>query len=596
MGSSLAATDLAPYAYRFAGFRLETDGTLLRDGTPLHLQPDELAVLRLLLARAGEIVAPLELKRALWGETHRPGNEVSKCVASLRARLQPADCIQNVYKRGYRISAAVEPAGPRPTAALPRLAILPFAAGFGVPEYLARSVTEETMERLTGARVPIVSILAGVSVSTLARRGLPAREIGRALDADLVLAGQLLAVPGRNRVRAEMIRARDGAELWVEDLLMESGRIGALTKLVDRLTARLHSGGLSISAVAEPAAEIESSPHRTEAYELFQRAHHEWLTLERHRMVDALGDLMRAIELNQSLMAARVDLANLCVTQGIYGVMSPVIEAGVVRRAAERIPDDVAGADALLPSLGWIDFHVGHNLPAALDAFARSAHLPYDPWTTRVRVLFALSRRRFREAIDLISAAIALDPYSPWHHSRLAWALHLAGDSAASVAQIRKTMALFPGHDGALYGAIILAYNGEAARVAEQGAALDARSLHFDLTTATYAYALACAGRGDEARELLDRLQWFGRERFVQSTFAAAAYVALGEYEAALAALRHSLEDRCPWFFQTLADPRLKPLWDHPEFQAMESILPTMEAEAEKAHEPRIFLARRESA
>ena len=135
-------------------------------------RPEELAVLRLLLARAGEIVTPLELKRTLWGEAHVASDSVSRCVASLRARLQPADCIQSVYKRGYRITAVVQPAGRRPAGALPRLAILPFAAGFGVPEYLGMAVAEEAMERLKGARYAIASIVARDSVFTLARRGL----------------------------------------------------------------------------------------------------------------------------------------------------------------------------------------------------------------------------------------------------------------------------------------------------------------------------------------------------------------------------------------------------------------------------------------
>jgi DNA-binding winged helix-turn-helix (wHTH) protein/tetratricopeptide (TPR) repeat protein len=585
MRRSLAAAGSAPFAYRFAGFRLRPDGTLLRGETPLYLPPREVALLRLLLARAGDIVSPLELKRALWDEKHVSSDTLSRCFATLRARLQPADCIQSVYKRGYRISAAVQPARPRPARALPRLAILPFAAGFGVPEYFSMAVTEEAMERLAGARYPIVSILARDSVFALARRGLAAHEIGRTLQADLVLTGLLLATPGHDRLRAEMFRAEDGAQLWVEDLLVERDRIGALTsELVSRLTFRLHSGGLSISAAAEPAAESEFSPHRREAHELFLRAHHEWQTFERHRMQDALGGLLRAIELDPSLMAARVDLANLCVTQAIYGVISPMIEAGMVRRASERIPDDAADADALLPSLGWVDFHVDHNLPAALKAFARSAHLPHDPWISRARVLFALSRHRFREAIDLLNAAIALDPYSPWMQARLAWAFHLAGDSAASIAQARQALELFPEHGGSLlYGAIILSYNGEAARATEMRDALAARSLHFDLATATYAYTLACAGRGDEARELLERLQWLGRERFVQNTFNAAVYVVLGEPDAALAELRASLENRCPWFFQTLADPRLKPLWGRPEFEEMRGILTEMEAEAEKA-------------
>ena len=67
---------------------------------PLELAAEEAAVLRLLLMRAGEIVSPLELKRAVWGEEHASSDIVAKCIASLRERLQPADCIESVYKRG----------------------------------------------------------------------------------------------------------------------------------------------------------------------------------------------------------------------------------------------------------------------------------------------------------------------------------------------------------------------------------------------------------------------------------------------------------------------------------------------------------------
>jgi len=200
--------------------------------------------------------------------------------------------------------------------------------------------------------------------------------------------------------------------------------------------------------------------------------------------------------------------------------------------------------------------------------------------------MFALSRARFDEANDLLRAAIQLDPYSPGLHARLGWALHLAGEAEASVDQIRKAISQFTEHDGAhLYGAIILAHNGEAARAVELGRALAARSAHFDLATSAHAYALVCAGRKEEARTLLERLQWLSRERFVMSTFDAATYVAMDEDEAALEVLRMANENRCPWFFQMLADPRLLPVRRRPEFERMRSLLRTMEAEAEKGED-----------
>jgi hypothetical protein len=70
------------------------------------------------------------------------------------------------------------------------------------------------------------------------------------------------------------------------------------------------------------------------------------------------------------------------------------------------------------------------------------------------------------------------------------------------------------------------------------------------------------------------------RERFVLSTLNAATHVVLGEADAALEELRAANENRCPWFFQMLADPRLTPLKGRPQFAALEASLAAMEADA----------------
>ena len=233
----------------------------------------------------------------------------------------------------------------------------------------------------------------------------------------------------------------------------------------------------------------------------------------------------------------------------------------------------------MLPVRGWVDFHVGHNLPAALWAFSQSAHLRHDPWITRVRAMFALSRHRFGEAIGVLGAALREDPYSPWLHNRLAWALHLDGQARESVAQTEQGMRLFPEHEATgMYGSIILAFNGKGERALDLAERLALRLPYFDLATAVHAYALACVGRAEESRAILERLQWLGRERFVLKSFTPAAYVALGDAESALAELRAAREDRCPWYFQMLADPRLEPLRARPEFQEMRAALTRMEA------------------
>jgi DNA-binding winged helix-turn-helix (wHTH) protein/tetratricopeptide (TPR) repeat protein len=562
----------------------------------VHIPPKELAALRLLLAHPGQIVSPLQLKHTLWGDVHVTSDSVPKCLSSLRAKLEPEDCIQTVYKRGYRFTAEVHRQS-EPTAKVPpRLAILPFATMHFVPKHLGSAIAEETIVRLSNVQSPVLSVLARDSVFTLVTRGFTAQQIGETLKADLVLTGSLSAISSQYRLRAEMIRVEDGTQIWVEDLLVDQNQVAGLeTELAQRLAWRqgawvLGNGvsssksnqvGLYLAAAAAPPVHQESNPERREAYDNFLRGRHEWQSLHRHRMQDGLQQLLRAIEVDPTLISAKIDLAHLCVTQAFYGFMSPSIQAEIVHRTAESIQDILRQAETLLPALGWVDFHFDRNLPEALCSFFASAHLPHGPWTTRLRAMFALSRGRFDEAITLLRAAIQVDPYAPWLQCRLAWALHLDGQAAESLRQIQLTLGLFPEHEFTnLYGSLILAFNGEAARAVHLAHDLGKRLPFFDLATAAHAYALACDGRKDQSLTILERLQWLGRERFLLRSFTPAVQVALGELDAAVEELQVANESRCPWFFQMLADPRLKPLHGNLDFERMRAILPAMEAEA----------------
>jgi DNA-binding winged helix-turn-helix (wHTH) protein/tetratricopeptide (TPR) repeat protein len=567
--------------YRFASLTLESDGTLRRGSTSIHLPPKELEALRLLLAHAGETVSPLQLKKALWGDVHVTEDSVPRCISSLRARLKPEECIQTVYKRGYRISVQVRRHGIVSQGWQPRLAIMPFVTGLNVPEYLGRAITEQTVARLRSTRLAPGMMQAMDSVFTLAERGLSSNQVGEALHADLVLKGSLSLLPAHYRLRAEMIRVEDGAQIWVEDLLAaRTHGAGVESELVDRLVSRLGNGEISLNAAAA-VLEEDGNPARREAIELFQRGHHESQTLQRRRMEGGQQLLLRATELDPSLIAAHVDLANLCITQAFLGFVAPSAAAEMVRRCAHAILGRFPGAEAILPALGWVRFHADHDLNGALEAFAASAHLPHDTCTTRARVMFALSRHRFGEAIELLKAALNEDPYSPWLHARLGWACHLAGEGAISLDQIERVITMCPRHEAAvLYGSVILSWHGDAKRGVQVAEELIQRSPQFDMATAVHGYALACTDRRDEARAILERLQWQSRERYVLRSFVPAVYVALGDLEGAVAELRAVEEARCPWFFQMLADPRLKPLRRHPEFVRMQQTLARIEAAA----------------
>lgn len=551
----------------FEPFRLEADGTLWRNGQVVHLAPKELSALRLLLTHAGRIVTPLQLKHALWDDVHVSADSVPKCMSSLRARLLPDDCIQTVYKRGYRLTTKIKPLGNAAgTAPLPRLAVLPFDTGYTVAEHLGTAIAEETIAHLGQLSHPVAQLVARDSVFALAAEQKTARQVGEMLKADYVLTGTLRAMTHSYRLRAELVRVADNVQVWVEDLLVPQNRIdGVQAELVERLALRMESGSMLPGPVNH--FPLKRSPHQREAYEFYLRGHQEWQSMQRHRMQDGLQKLLRSIELDPDLMAARTDLAHVASAMACYGFLAPTVAAEYIRHAAANVDDDSPEIEALLPSIGWMHYHLDRNADAAAEAFQRSEHLPHDLWTSHLRVMYALSQGRFEAAIEHLTGCLEMDPYSPWLRSRLGWALHLAGEKKASVHQIEEAVRLFPGYDGTcFYGSIILAYNGMGQKAVDLASHLTQRLNSFDLGTAAHAYTLACAGQADEARMMIERLQWLSRERFVLTAFTAAVHVRLGETQAALGELQTADQQRCPWFFQTLADPRLADLQGEAEF------------------------------
>jgi len=462
--------------------------------------------------------------------------------------------------------------------------IMPFASGQNVAEHLGPSIADEVTARVTATGPLWVSVLARDSVFTLAQRGQTAVQVGEALHADLVMTGTLLALPTHFRLRVEMIRVQDGTQVWVEDMLAGRDEILELeSQLVERLLFRLE--GESASTAGAPPGKTH---HRPDAHEIFLRGHYEWRG-QAHLTQGGMQHLIQATELDPSLLPAQVELARLCVTHEFYGFLPPHAAARQLRRIGDSISDIGSQAPSLLPILGWMNFHFDRDLEGALDQFSASADLPHDRTTTRVRVMFALSRQRFEEALGWLRPALIEDPYAPWLHACLAWTQHLAGEPGKSVDTIERALSQFPDHETTqLWGAVLLSFNGQAERGARLAQELVRRSPYFDLATAVQAYALASAGQKDESFGILERLQWLSRERFVIRSFTAAAFAALGARDEAISELKAANDMRCPWFFQMLADPRLEPLRGMPEFEQMRMSAQRMETFAESNLEVKV--------
>jgi len=563
------------FGFTFGNLHLEPDGTLLRGGETIHLTPKELAALRVLLTHPGHIVTAAQLKESLWPDVHVTDDSVPRCISSLRARLGSDAHIRTIYKRGYRFESAVHPFGSTDEEGIPRLAIVPFTVGFGVPEYLGAAIAEDAGTHLLAFDPAPVRLSPRDAVWALAESGVSPRELGRRLSADLVLTGAVQASTLFLRVRAQMLRVSDGSQIWVEEAMGPREHYTVVQhQLLDRLLYRLGvPPAIAISASSSGQEDVEVSAQQA----LFQ-GRFEGRSRDAQHMSSAVELLFKA-SAGSKYRAAREQIVKVSIGQSLFGYTSPDFAAEQIRRASDDLDQPSA---AVLSALGWTLFHVEHNL-----AFALRMILDADPeapgtWPVTLRVLLALSRHRFAEALDLLEDSLRDDPWSPTLNVQRAWAHHLAGHSHESLNRAESCLTMFPGDERAeLCAALILAYHNEPERAAKLAHDVAQRVPALDIAFAIEAYALARAARRLEATTLLEQLQFAGHERFVLSAFTAAAYAEVGDTDAAITELQAAEKARCPWFFQTLADPRLQGLHTHPEFRRMQRILETMEAAVE---------------
>ncbi len=105
-------------SYAFGPFRLDAGSSRLsRDGEPVALPDRQAAILALLVARAGKVVAKDVLLDVAWKDVAVGDNSLEQAISNMRRVLGPAPdgepYIETLARRGYRFRAAVRRVTPR---------------------------------------------------------------------------------------------------------------------------------------------------------------------------------------------------------------------------------------------------------------------------------------------------------------------------------------------------------------------------------------------------------------------------------------------------------------------------------------------------
>ena len=275
MGNSAPVTQipsdqsLSDQRVRFGVFEVDfRSGELRKGGVKVKLHAQPLAVLNILLERAGDIVTREELQQKLWGNNtfvdfeHGLNKTINKLRDALSDKADTPRYIETLPRRGYRFIAPVTtptpaaepPAGPEPkskshfvlgaaiavagllafgiywfgfrnraqhAAAVPTkamLAVLPFEniSGDDSEDYFADGLTEEMIAQLGQLQPTNLGVIARTSAMRYKHTKESIAQIGHELGVNYLLEGSVRLVGQRVRITAQLIQAGDQTHLWAE--------------------------------------------------------------------------------------------------------------------------------------------------------------------------------------------------------------------------------------------------------------------------------------------------------------------------------------------------------------------------------------------
>jgi DNA-binding winged helix-turn-helix (wHTH) protein/TolB-like protein/Flp pilus assembly protein TadD len=619
--------DSSPTAYVFEGFRLDRARRRLlgADGQTLPLSARAYDVLVFLVENRARVVSKDELMRAVWSRVVVEENNLNQAIYNIRKALgdtrQEPRFILTVAGRGYQFIAdthaergddAITPSAPPPAAPQPEpppvatepapahsrrwlllaggaavaslagvawwlkgrspagglppsVAVLPFrpvvepdpnaAIGIGITEMLINRLSE-----LPGVAVsPLSSVrrFAGPDVDPLAA--------GRELRVAAVLEGNVQLEHDRLRLTWRLLDVENGRALWSGRFDEQLNDFFALQESLANQVVRALSINLSAEQRERLARRDTVDP---EAWQLYLNGRYHWNRKTEDGLLRSIEFYEAAIKGDPRFALAHAGLADALAVLGVFDLRPPATVFPHSRAAALRaveLDDQLAEAHAALGHYAVQferNWQEGERLcRKALDL--RPTYAQAVMWLANLHMM----QGRVPQALSEGRQAQLLEPMSATFAANTGLLLTYAGRLDAAQQQLQGLLGSMPDFPLArhhLARVHILRNEPDAAIRLLEG--FEPRAPQ-GLPNLGRAYALA--GRTDDARAEIAKLQALGAEGLGVGFSIAMILATLGEREPALAALEAGLTDHSQHMGWINADPVFDPLRTEPRFKAV---------------------------
>jgi eukaryotic-like serine/threonine-protein kinase len=433
-------------------------------------------------------------------------------------------------------------------------------------EYLGIGLTDALITRLSNVQRLVVRPTSSV----LRYRGATVDPFlaGRDLGVDYIIDGSLRRAGNRLRVTAQLLSVSEGVTRWVEQFDEESTDV---LQIEDSISEQVAAALLPQLTGDEQRQLSKRGTDSAEAFEFYLRGRYYWNSYTESGFARALECYNQAIELDPEYALAHTGIADYYNWLGVFGFRSFAECSAAAKQAAAKAVDlDPTSAEAY-SALGFAT--VTHDFDWAVAEGHHRRGIEINPNYATGHHWYGfhlLMSGRFDSAIREMLRARELDPLSPSIMQGLGWSYYQSRRFAESITTYRNMLEAVPDFS---YGLITYSWTlrhagdpDEAVRIAEK--ALDVSS-GGQMFVGGLGAAYAAAGRFEDARAALQRLDDMEKRSYVSPYHRALVHVHLGEHDVAMSLLNKAYEIHEGWLVWLGVEPQWDPLRGLPEFDEL---------------------------
>jgi serine/threonine protein kinase/tetratricopeptide (TPR) repeat protein len=450
--------------------------------------------------------------------------------------------------------------------AIDSLAVLPFASVSLDPdaEYLGDGITESIINILS--QIPKLRVMARSTVFRFKGKQIDPLALGKELNVGGILTGRLMQRGTNLNILAELVDARDGAQVWGEQYNVQ------ISDLLDvqREIATKISEKLRIKLIGEEKKKLaKRQTENTEAYRLYLKGRYFWNKRSEAGLHKAIDYFEQAILQDPEYALAYAGLSDAYSMLGGYGYMPPQEAYKKAKDLALKgleLDQTLAEAHTSLATVlyrydwNWKDAEVEFQKAVQYNYGYATAHHWYGVYLSLLG--------RMDEAVDEMDRAVELDPLSVVIHWTKGYVLWYGRRLEEALEEYDKALQLDPSFIRVHYD-IALAYV-QKGMLQEAKDEIRKAALLTDqppTMSALLGWVYASAGDQQEARKILGELMELSKRQFVSPYHIGLIHVALGQIDEAFQWLERSFEAKEDAVVSFKMNPRLDAIRTDPRFK-----------------------------